>query len=154
MFYSCLKGRTCKLSLVDWIPLQVCNLSLFHKGLHHTDKTAEVIWCWQRQDKSSPSILWNAIASQVNSAKAAVRLPTGVEPACVQADPQTCSCQQRKVQKLWHVSILISHLSSCFQEKLSQAHSFTLFYYCFCIIGQFIICLHTGLYSHKGVKLS
>lgn len=145
---QCLKARTYKLSLVCWIPLQVCNLRCF------TSQRALPVQLRQQKPyaayrgRTTFHLLPSSEmlhASQVNSAKAAVRLPTAVQPACVPADPQTCTCQQRKVQKLWHLSMLTSHLSSYFQEKSSPKLILSLiFYYCFCIIGQFIKCLHTA----------
>lgn len=39
-------------------------------------------------------------APQVSQTKSAVRLPTDIQPGCVQADPQISSFQQRKVEKL------------------------------------------------------
>lgn len=58
-------------------------------------------------------------ASQVSQTKPAVRLPTEVQPNCVQADPQTSSFQQRNVEKLWQVSILLSNMSSYFHKNFS-----------------------------------
>lgn len=127
MSYSCLKGRTYKLSLVYWIPLQVCNLRYF------TSQRASPIQIKRQKSygayrgRTTFQLLPSSEmlhASQVNSIKAAVRLPTAVQPAFVQADPK--HEKSTKAMTCFYTNLTFELTFS--GKKLSQAPSFTHFF--------------------------